>query len=74
MILDAIKDGGKCRPGNIINSFVSDIDEKRDYAISVIKLIRHGYIKESGFIRRDIAITQEGKEILGKYEQMNKAG
>ncbi len=41
-----------------------DRERRREYALSVVKLIRHGYLTESGFLKRVVSITEKGKQVV----------
>ena len=43
-----------------------DVDSLK-VSVILAKLIRYGYLKESGFIRRKVSMTKSGKSIVQKY-------
>lgn len=55
---------GKSIATVLIASTVSGKDAQLQMAGSVVKLIRRGYLKESGFLKRIIEITPKGKSML----------
>lgn len=63
-VLGAIRDGKTVMPSAAVSHLTFPADQRREYAMSVVKLIRQGHIRESGFLRRMITITDTGKQIL----------
>lgn len=65
-ILSIVNTKGKSRATQLIADMTSDRMEQIDFAGSVVKLLRFGYLKESGFLKRIIEINPKGEEMLRK--------
>lgn len=68
-ILKKLNVGVKTNPGVIISEMAKPDDPmKREYAAAVVKLIRGGYIAESGFLRREVSLTLKGQELVAHLD------
>lgn len=65
-MLKAVKQKGKSRATQLVAETVESKEDQIDYAGSVVKLLRRGYLSESGFLKRIIEINPKGEEMLGK--------
>lgn len=63
-VLRICKQAGKARATTIISNTKADVNTQIDYAGSVVKLVRRGYLNESGFLKRIIEISPTGEQLL----------
>ncbi len=63
-ILSKLELKKKTYPGTVVEGIVLNDKERREYAVAVLKLIRCGYIHESGFLRREITLTEKGDALV----------
>ncbi len=63
-MLEIVKKVGKTRATQLIADATSNPEERVDMAGSVVKLLRLGYLKESGFLKRIIEISPNGEKML----------
>lgn len=71
-VLQICKNAGKARATEIIANTKADTHTQVNYAGSVVKLIRRGYLKESGFLKRIIEINSSGEQMLEKGVEFSK--
>lgn len=65
-MLKTVKQKGKSRATQLIVDTVQNKADQVDFAGSVVKLLRRGYLSESGFLKRIIEINPKGEEMLTK--------
>ena len=46
---------------------IESLEGQRAALVAVVKLVRRGYMREFGFVRRKIEVTESGKALLEKY-------
>lgn len=66
-MLNIVKKAGKSRATQLIANISGLREEQVDYAGSVVKLLRKGYLKESGFLKRLIEINEQGEKMLQSH-------
>lgn len=62
--LNIVKKNGKGRATDIIINATRDFSMQREYAGSVVKLVRMDYLIETGFLKRYIEISPKGEKAV----------
>lgn len=67
-VLHAIGNDAKVSPSEALRTLkdANDRERRREYALSVVKLIRNGYMSESGFLRRVVTVTEKGRRVIAE--------
>ncbi|SMC60415.1 hypothetical protein [Papillibacter cinnamivorans] len=65
-MLKVVKQKGKSRATQLIVDTIQNKADQVDFAGSVVKLLRRGYLSESGFLKRIIEMNPKGEDMLSK--------
>lgn len=71
-MLHICRKAGKGRATEIIAGTKAEESMQINYAGSVVKLIRRGYMKESGFLKRIIELSPEGETLIERFKENTK--
>ncbi|MDR1272832.1 MAG: hypothetical protein LBK04_07595 [Clostridiales Family XIII bacterium] len=63
-ILGFVKEKGKSRSSQLVYDNYKDPDEAKAVAAVIVKLLRRGYLSESGFLKRWVVINDKGDQLL----------
>lgn len=63
------QDAGAAVASEHIYAKIGNRDEQRNIAASMIKLLRLGYMREFGFIRRKVKVNEKGIQLLDTYSE-----
>lgn len=63
-VLEAVQSEKKGKTGDILSKHFDKEKDGLEAALSVSKMVRRGYLNDSGFFQQKIELSDKGKEIL----------
>ncbi|MCL2368627.1 MAG: hypothetical protein FWC72_06495 [Oscillospiraceae bacterium] len=66
-VLEIFKDRGGEIASQYVYANLEGLEKQRETLASMVKLLRLGYMREFGFVRRKVELTETGRALLAKY-------